>query len=103
MGYNQQAVSNLPGEERFFSAIGRFVFEFSQLEYTLKLFISRVIGLKDKHFNALMSHDFALTCSIAQTVLARWLGFATVTLPMALTPAQKQRRYRERQAAAEIF
>jgi hypothetical protein len=71
MGYNQRAVSNLSGEERFFSAIGRFIFEFSQLEYTLKLFISKVVGLKDEHFQALMSHDFALTCAIAQTVLGK--------------------------------
>jgi hypothetical protein len=70
MGRHQRAVSNLSGEEKFFSAIGRFVSEFSQLEYTLKYLISKKVGLRSKHFPALMSHDFALTCTIAQTILS---------------------------------
>jgi hypothetical protein len=70
MGVHQRAVDNLSGEEKFFSAIGRFISEFSQLEYTLKYLISKKAGLRDKHFPALMSHDFSLTCTIAQTVLS---------------------------------
>ena len=30
---------------------------------------SKKVGLRSKHFPALMSHDFALTCTIAQTIL----------------------------------
>ena len=41
MGVHQRAVDNLSGEEKFFSAIGRFISEFSQLEYTLKYLISK--------------------------------------------------------------
>src|SRR5438876_12360341 len=70
MGDHRRAVDNLSGEEKFFSAIGRFISEFSQLEYTLKYLISKKVGLRDKHFPALMSHDFALTCTIAQTILS---------------------------------
>ena len=70
MGFHKDALCALPEEERFFSAIGRFIDEYSQLETILKLVIAKAIGLKRKHFDALMTHDFALTCVLAKTVLA---------------------------------
>jgi hypothetical protein len=70
MGYNQQAVSNLSGEDQFFSAMGRFISEFSQLEYALKLSIAKKVGVKGRHIPAVMSHDFGLTCTIAQEILS---------------------------------
>jgi hypothetical protein len=74
MGFHKDALCALPKEERYFSAIGRFVDEYSGLEAILKLVIARAIGLKRKHVDALMSHDFALTCNIAETVLAEFVA-----------------------------
>jgi hypothetical protein len=66
---HQQAVNELSEAERFFSAIGRFIYEFSQLEYELKLHVAGAIGLKDEHFPAIMTYDFAMLCTVAETVL----------------------------------
>lgn len=70
-GHHQRAVNKFTSEDRFFSAIGRLIFEFSQLEYTLKHHISERIGLGDEYFDALMTHDFAMLCTIAESVLTR--------------------------------
>jgi hypothetical protein len=74
MGFHEDALSALPEEERFYSAIGRFVEEYSGLETILKLVIAKAIGLKRKHFDALMSHDFTLTCNIAKAVLPEFVA-----------------------------
>jgi hypothetical protein len=66
---HRQAINKFTSDDRWFSAIGRFIFEFSQLEYTLKHYIAEAIGLKEQHFNSIMSHDFARLCGVAQTVL----------------------------------
>jgi hypothetical protein len=41
MDHHKQSVNKFTAEDRFFSAIGRFIFEFSQLEYTLKHHVAR--------------------------------------------------------------
>jgi hypothetical protein len=69
MEHHRKAVHKFTKEDRFFSAIGRFIFEFSQLEYSFKFYIAEEINLKDEHFNAVMTHDFALLCTIAEEVL----------------------------------
>jgi hypothetical protein len=69
MDHHQRSVNKFTSDDRFFSAIGRFIFEFSQLEYTLKHYIAEAIDLRDEHFNPIMTQDFAMLCKIAETVL----------------------------------
>jgi len=45
------------------------MFEFSQLEFSIKYAVSEAAGIKDKHFDAIMVYDFALLCTIAVQVL----------------------------------
>jgi hypothetical protein len=66
---HKKSVNELGGGDKFFSAIGRFIYEFSNLEFDLKHRIADAIGLKDQYFDPIMTHDFALLCTIAQTVL----------------------------------
>src|SRR6266436_9247834 len=71
MDRHKKSVNKFTSEDRFFNAIGRFIFEFSQLEYTLKHHVAEEINLREEHFNAIMTHDFALLCTVAETVLVR--------------------------------
>ncbi|HVR58989.1 MAG TPA: hypothetical protein VMT72_19435 [Pseudolabrys sp.] len=57
--------------ELTYKAIGRFIFEFSQLEAGMKYHIAEQCGIKDEHYNVLMVYDFALLCTIAEKVLVR--------------------------------
>lgn len=66
---HQQSINKFTSGDRWFSAIGRFIFEFSQLEYTLKNYVAEATGLRDQHFNSIMSHDFSRLCAVAETVL----------------------------------
>ena len=65
---HQEAIDQLDGSEKFFSAIGRFVVEFSYLELFLKSFIANTIDLKTELVAPILSHDFALLCTVAETV-----------------------------------
>src|SRR5690242_4060138 len=67
--HHPKAVNKFTSDDRWFSAIGRFIFEFSQLEYTLKHYVAEKVGLDDVHFNSIMTHDFAILCNIAEVVL----------------------------------
>src|SRR5262245_14484342 len=69
MDDHRRAVNKFTAEDRFFSAIGRFFFEFSQLEFQIKYHVAEAISLKDEHFDAIMSYDFAMLCTVAQTVI----------------------------------
>jgi hypothetical protein len=68
---HRKSVGKFTSEDRFFSAIGRFIFEFSQLEYTFKALIAQDMSLADEYFNTIMTHDFALLCTIAEDVFVR--------------------------------
>ncbi len=55
--------------ERIYRAIGRFIFEFSQAEYTIRHCLAEEIGLADEHFVAVVqSYDVALLCTVAKEV-----------------------------------
>jgi hypothetical protein len=45
-----QAINKFPGDvdDKWFNAIGRFIFEFSRLEYTLRYYVAQKIGLRDQ-------------------------------------------------------
>jgi hypothetical protein len=60
---------NDPATERTYRAIGRFVFEFSQLEYSLKHYVAEEIRLNEKYFSAIVeSYDMAMLCTVVKTV-----------------------------------
>jgi hypothetical protein len=60
---------NDPATERTYRAIGHFVFEFSQLEYSLKHYVGEEFRLDEKYFSAIVeSYDMAMLCTIVQTV-----------------------------------
>lgn len=62
--------------EPTYLAIGRFIFEFSQLEYTLRYQIAEAIGLADRFLDSVITHDFALLCTAAKQVLSEKLDEA---------------------------
>jgi hypothetical protein len=49
--------------EKTYRAIGRFVFEFSQLEYAIRHYVAEEVGVMTEYFNAIMTHDFATLCT----------------------------------------
>jgi hypothetical protein len=55
--------------EPTFLAIGRFIFEFSQLEYTLRRHIAHAARLDDKFMDSVITHDFAMLCTAARQIL----------------------------------
>ena len=58
--------------EKTYRAIGRFIFEFSQVEYTIRYYLAQEIGLHDDHFSAVVqSYDVALLCRVSREVFAK--------------------------------
>jgi hypothetical protein len=89
MSRHKRAVNKFTSEDRWFSAIGRFIFEFSQLEYTLKHHIAEAVGLNEAHVSSIMTHDFAMLCNIADAILLQeskvpdgyWDGLKDTNMP----------------------
>lgn len=71
MEHNQEAIKNLPKGDQFFWSIGRFISAFSNLEFDIKCYISLAIDLSEEYFDQILSHDFAMLCTMAQNVLCR--------------------------------
>jgi hypothetical protein len=58
--------------EKTYRAIGRFVFEFSQAEYTIRHYLAEEIGLDEQHFTVVVeSYDVGLLCNVATEVFAK--------------------------------
>src|SRR5579864_3050453 len=61
--------------EKIYRAIGRFVFEFSQVEYTIRHFLAQEIGLKDEHFSAVVeSYEVGALTTVAIEVFKKSRG-----------------------------
>jgi hypothetical protein len=59
----------LADNARVFEAIGRFIFQFSQLEFTIKVFLGAQLGLTDTHFDAVTApYDFRTLCGVTQVI-----------------------------------
>lgn len=59
-------------EKKTYCAIGRFIFEFSQVEYTIRHYLSEEIGLKEEHFTPVVeSYDVAVLCTVAKKIFAQ--------------------------------
>jgi hypothetical protein len=54
--------TNQVAAEKTYRAIGRFIFEFSQAEYTIRHYLAQEIGLDEEHFSAVVeSYDVAIS------------------------------------------
>lgn len=59
-------------EEKVYRAIGRFIFEFSQVEYTIRHYLAEEIWLKEEYFTPVVeSYDVAVLCNVAKNVFAK--------------------------------
>ena len=79
MEYNPEAIRKLPKGDQFFWSIGRFITAFSNLEFDIKTYISFAIKLSEEHFDQILTHDFAMLCTMAQTLLSRGQDEARTT------------------------
>ena len=58
--------------DKTYLAIGRFMSEFSQVEYTIRHYLAEEISLDESHFDAIIgSYDAALLCSVAREVFSK--------------------------------
>jgi hypothetical protein len=87
MDHHQRSVNKFTAEDKFFSAIGRFFFEFSQLEQELRYHVAGKVGLKEQYQNSIMTHDFGLLCTIAESVLLQPDNEAEANLPQWMKDA----------------
>lgn len=53
--------------EKTYRAIGRFMFEFSQLEYEIRYRLSEALDVAPWYFNEAMVHDFSALCNAAKS------------------------------------
>ncbi len=59
-------------EEKTYRAIGRFIFAFSQVEYTIRHYLAEEIGLKDEYFTPVVeSYDVTVLCKVAKEVFGK--------------------------------
>ena len=66
------SVTERTAAEQTYRAIGRFMFEFSQLEYTVRHHLGEEIGIKEEHFPAVMeSYDVGMLTTVAKEVFKR--------------------------------
>ncbi|WP_315797665.1 hypothetical protein [Bradyrhizobium sp. SZCCHNRI3043] len=64
-----------PDRDRAYREIGRFVFEFSQLEYTLRYHVAELCRIPDENFEIATSGlDFAKLCSALLALADRRAG-----------------------------
>jgi hypothetical protein len=74
MAMAMQDQHELKPDEKAYIAIGRFIFQFSQLEFSLRFHLAEKIGLKDEYFYAITTgYDFAMLCTITKTIFSRTL------------------------------
>jgi|SRR5712671_1279043 len=67
--------------EKTYRAIGRFMFEFSQVEYAIRYYLAEEICLKEDYFSALMeSCDVSMLISVAIEVFRKSRGVEAETI-----------------------
>ena len=58
--------------ERVYESIGRFIYEFSQAEYTIRYHLAEEIGLDDRFFSEVVeSYDVGMLCTVAVKVFCK--------------------------------
>jgi hypothetical protein len=63
--------------EKYYLAIGRFVIAFSNLELELKADLTTVLDLTFTDGRRILTHDFAMTCTIVESVFSSRAGDET--------------------------
>jgi hypothetical protein len=59
-------------EEKTYRAVGRFMFEFSQVEYAIRHYLAEEIGLSEEYFVAVVeSYEVGILCSVDMEVFAK--------------------------------
>jgi hypothetical protein len=67
--------SSQTAAEKTYRAIGRFIFEFSQIEYAVRYYLAEEIGLKEEHFTAVVeSYDVGVLITVAKKVFKKSRG-----------------------------
>ena len=67
--------------EKTYRAIGRFMFEFSQVEYTIRHHLAEEIGLKEEHFSAVVeSYEVGALTTVAIEVFKKSRGDDAATI-----------------------
>jgi hypothetical protein len=58
--------------EQTYRAIGHFIFEFSQVEYTIRHYLAEEIGLNEEHFSAVVeSYDVGVLTTVTKEVVKK--------------------------------
>src|SRR5438046_1543594 len=53
-------------------AIGQFLAEFSQLDFTIRFVLAKRLGLADEYFDIVISpYDFAMLCNVTREVVTK--------------------------------
>ena len=56
--------------DALYFAIGKFIFWFSQLEFTIKACLASSLNLKEEQFDTVVApYDFAMLCTVAEKTL----------------------------------
>lgn len=81
---------NEPAAEQTYRAIGRFMFEFSQVEYAIRHYLGEAIGLDEKYFSAVVeSYDVGLLVTVVKEVLKTSYGQQGSQIEMLLNRFHK--------------
>jgi hypothetical protein len=66
--------------QRTYSAIGRFIFQFSQVEYTIRYYLAEEIRLPEEHFASVVgSYDVGALIAVAKEVFRKsGEGYASI-------------------------
>jgi hypothetical protein len=57
-----------------YQAIGRFLSEFSQLDFTIRFVLARRLGISDEYFDIVTSpYDFAMLCNVTRELICKQL------------------------------
>ena len=59
-------------KSKVFSSIGAFTFQFSQLEFTIRSLLGRMLKLTELQFDAVTApYDFAILCTVTKIILTQ--------------------------------
>jgi hypothetical protein len=84
--------------ERTYKAIGRFIYEFSQVEYTIRYYLAERIGLHEEYFSAVIeSYDVALLIAVAKQVFKKSIHPGAISAPFLQGPPPPHIRNRQPQ------
>jgi len=86
--------------EQTYKAIGRFMFEFSQVEYTIRYYLAEELGLKDEYFSLVVeSYDVGVLTTVAAQVFKKARsGPASERIEKMLNRFRELNNYRNRVA-----